>query len=59
MKPVVFVASMARSGSMWTYNVSRELLSASGMTVLPEKIPQDANTILEQLSDPDPGPGAI
>lgn len=36
----VFVASMTRSGSMWVFNVTRELFAACGRHVIPERIPQ-------------------
>ncbi len=38
----VFVAGMSRSGSMWTYNATRELLKSVGLTPVPHSIP--ANT---------------
>lgn len=34
----IWVAGMPRSGSMWTYNVVRELARRAGRRVLPEKI---------------------
>lgn len=44
MFKVVWVAGMPRSGSMWTFNVVRELVRHAGFRVLPEEI---------QLSDQD------
>jgi len=38
MVKVVWVAGMPRSGSMWTFNVVRELARHSGFKVLPEKV---------------------
>lgn len=35
---LVLIASMPRSGSMWTYNVARELLGKSGLTVKPDSM---------------------
>ena len=34
----VWVAGMPRSGSMWTFNVARELVMRVGFHVLPEEI---------------------
>ncbi|MDH3664883.1 MAG: sulfotransferase domain-containing protein [Alphaproteobacteria bacterium] len=38
MYKVVWVAGMPRSGSMWTFNVVRELVRRAGFRVLPEKV---------------------
>ncbi len=38
MFKVVWVAGMPRSGSMWTFNVTRELARRAGFRVLPEEI---------------------
>lgn len=38
MVKVVWVAGMPRSGSMWTFNVVRELARRAGFRVLPEEI---------------------
>ena len=38
MFKVVWVAGMPRSGSMWTYNVARELARRVGYRVLPETV---------------------
>ncbi|HIJ53672.1 MAG TPA: FkbM family methyltransferase [Planctomycetes bacterium] len=35
----IFISSMARSGSMWTYNVTRSLIRAAGMEPLPKNVP--------------------
>lgn len=39
--PIIFIAGMPRSGSMWTYNVCRQLITAAGKHPWPETIPQD------------------
>lgn len=38
---IVFVAGMPRAGSMWTYNVTREIMMAGKWTVLPKLIPSN------------------
>jgi tetratricopeptide (TPR) repeat protein len=37
---VVWIAGATRCGSMWTYNVTRELVRAAGFEVLPARVPQ-------------------
>lgn len=59
MKPIILVAGMSRSGSMWTYNITRRILKLSGWEVLPEQIPPNSMTIMPQLVKKDPGPGKI
>lgn len=36
----VWVATVARTGSMWTYNIIRALIRSTGRTPLPEVVPQ-------------------
>ncbi|HVW91359.1 MAG TPA: sulfotransferase [Devosia sp.] len=36
----IWVATVPRTGSMWTYNVVRELVRSTGRTPLPEIVPQ-------------------
>lgn len=36
----IWVASVARTGSMWTYNIIRDLLRAAGYAVRPDIVPQ-------------------
>lgn len=38
MSRVIWVAGIPRSGSMWTFNVVRELVRRSGFRVLPEEV---------------------
>jgi len=40
-KPIVMVAGMPRTGSMWTYNIARQLIRQSGYTPWPVHIPPD------------------
>ncbi len=37
---VVWIAGATRCGSMWTYNVTRELIRAAGVETLPARVPQ-------------------
>jgi hypothetical protein len=57
-KKVIWIASMARSGSMWTFNVVRHLLRKASFAVLPENVPKSDQTMIELakqgLADPDP-----
>lgn len=40
-EPIVMVAGMPRTGSMWTYNVARRLIRIAGHTPWPVHIPPD------------------
>ena len=55
---IVWVAGMARSGSMWTYNIVRELVALDGYEVRPAVVPKlEAEVAAEArlaLRDPDP-----
>ena len=46
---------MSRAGSMWTYNVTRRLLKASGYKPLPESIPVDDQVAIQDSMKQDPG----
>jgi len=37
----VWIASAARCGSMWTFNVTRRIVEAAGLELLPKLVPQD------------------
>ena len=37
---IVWIASMPRSGSMWTFNIARRLLREAGFTVFPKTVPK-------------------
>ncbi len=45
---IVWIVGMGRSGSMWTYNVTRELLRACGYRVLPERVPRTQEQTLAE-----------
>jgi hypothetical protein len=47
-KPIVMVAGMPRTGSMWTYNVARRLIRAAGHTPWPVHIPPDPIPVFRQ-----------
>lgn len=50
---IIFVAGMSRAGSMWTYNIVRELVKKNKKHALPEKIPPDERQYIEfALSSP-------
>ena len=44
---IVFVAGMPRAGSMWTYNVTRAILEAKKISVLPKLIKVDERSIIQ------------
>ena len=54
----IWIASMPRSGSMWAFNVTRELVKAAGCRAVPERIPQDSEAMVSRaiatIQDPDP-----
>ncbi|MFZ5908181.1 MAG: sulfotransferase domain-containing protein [Nitrospirota bacterium] len=45
---VIFVAGMSRSGSMWTFNVTREGIRKSGRKPLPEIVPSDERPVIQK-----------
>jgi len=45
---IVFIAGMPRAGSMWTYNVVRELYKINKITVIPEQIPKDESALITE-----------
>jgi hypothetical protein len=45
---ILLVAGMPRSGSMWTYNVARALLTCDKKVVLPRDIPPDETSLIEE-----------
>lgn len=47
-KPIVMVAGMPRTGSMWTYNVAREIIRRAGWTPWPVRIPPDPEPAFRQ-----------
>jgi hypothetical protein len=50
---IVFICGMPRAGSMWTYNVARNLLRVAGRSVKPEREPptDDRTYLLQSLYD--------
>lgn len=58
---VVWIASATRCGSMWTYNVTRELIRAAGFEVLPARVPQrdEAMWCLGEQGIRDPSTGRV
>lgn len=62
MFEVVWISSMPRSGSMWTYNVVRELVRRSGYRVLPEDVALSDRDCAEYFNHEMPahrGPGTV
>ena len=55
----VWISTVVRTGSMWTFNVTRQMLRCHGYTVLPENVPQYDNEMMRLAQttawhDPDP-----
>jgi len=62
MFKVIWVAGMPRSGSMWTFNVVRELVKRAGFRVLPAEVPmsdQDTATYANREFAVNRDPNAI
>lgn len=57
--PIIFVAGMPRSGSMWTYNVCRKLIVAAGKSPWPEAVPQDETPLIKEALSRPPEPGQV
>jgi len=45
----VFVAGASRTGSMWIYNITRALITASGKTPLPESVPVQEQPLIDKI----------
>jgi hypothetical protein len=45
---IVFVAGMPRAGSMWTYNIVRELYKYKNLIVLPDQIPTTEPALIKE-----------
>jgi hypothetical protein len=45
---IILVTGIPRSGSMWTYNVTRALLQSGSQRIIPQDIPQDETIILNE-----------
>ncbi|MFQ5642933.1 MAG: sulfotransferase domain-containing protein [Thiogranum sp.] len=54
--PIIFVAGMPRSGSMWTYNVCRKLIQAAGKTPWPDSVPLDETPVIQEALSRPPAP---
>jgi Sulfotransferase domain len=54
--PIIFIAGMPRSGSMWTYNVCRRLIQAAGMTPWPDSVPLDEAPVIQEALSRPPAP---
>lgn len=58
---LVLVASMPRSGSMWTFNVVRDMFRHLGTEVLPEEVPylEQVNLQIAEQAVNDPAPAGM
>jgi Sulfotransferase domain len=45
---IVLVAGTSRTGSMWTFNVTKAILEANGISVLPKQQPTEESHLLKQ-----------
>ncbi len=43
----VWISTAPRTGSMWLFNITRDILRQNGLTVLPEKTPQASEEMLQ------------
>ena len=62
MEKMIWVAGMARAGSMWTNNVIRDALTQAGYEVLPEQVPwrdEDKRRIVLAEALPDQNPSRV
>ena len=57
--PIIFIAGMPRSGSMWTYNVCRKLITAAGKTFWPDEVPLDESPVIEHALAHPPEPNQV
>jgi hypothetical protein len=51
---IVFVAGMSRAGSMWTYNIVRELYKQKKIATLPDQIPLNESNLISEAFSSDP-----
>ena len=58
-KDSIFVAGMPRAGSMWTYNVARQLITLAGKAPWPEQVPPDERPAIEEALSKPAGPGRV
>lgn len=59
MRPIIFIAGMSRAGSMWTYNVTRHLIKASGYQPVPENIPVDDQVAIQESMENGTGKNGV
>jgi hypothetical protein len=57
--PIIFIAGMPRSGSMWTYNVCRSLITAAGKTPWPDEVPLDESPAIQHALYHPPAPDQV
>ena len=57
--PIIFIAGMPRSGSMWTYNVCRRLITAVGKTPWPDEVPLDESPAIQHALSHPPASGQV
>ncbi len=57
--PIIFIAGMPRSGSMWTYNVCRKLITAAGKTPWPDEVPLDESPAIQHALSRPPAPNQV
>jgi len=50
-RKIIWIASVPRTGSMWAFNITRELLRISGLQVFPERVPTDDMEMAELAKD--------
>jgi len=57
--PIIFIAGMPRSGSMWTYNVCRRLITAADKKPWPDEVPLDESPAIQHALSQPPAPDQI
>jgi len=57
--PIIFIAGMPRSGSMWTYNVCRRLINVAGKNPWPDEVPLDESPAIQHVLSSPPGPDQV
>lgn len=44
----IFISSMPRAGSMWTYNITRALIQSAGLELIPQSVPTDTEPLVSE-----------
>ena len=57
--PIIFIAGMPRSGSMWTYNVCRRVVTAAGKKPWPDEVPLDESPAIQHALSHPPAPDQV